>query len=122
MRRIAEYPVQPGQPTVSDSILRSFTVRQEMPAGSPRALGWEVPTDENTGSSYLSAGSVGHTGFTGTSIWMDPVRGVVIVVLVQPGAPDARQHAVCRACGAAWATGCWPRSTPGCKRLQSSAR
>jgi len=56
-------------------------VRQELPAGSPRALGWETPTPDNTGSGYLSAGSVGHTGFTGTSIWMDPVRNVVIVVL-----------------------------------------
>ncbi|MEZ4413669.1 MAG: serine hydrolase domain-containing protein [Gemmatimonadales bacterium] len=74
-------PAVAGQPTVSDSILRSFTVRQELPAGSPRALGWETPTPENTGSGFLSAGSVGHTGFTGTSIWMDPVRNVVIVVL-----------------------------------------
>ncbi len=72
---------EPGQPTISDSILRSFTVRQELPTGSPRALGWEVPTEENTGSALLSAGSVGHTGFTGTSIWMDPTRAVVIVVL-----------------------------------------
>jgi CubicO group peptidase (beta-lactamase class C family) len=81
---LAQYrgaPPVAGQPTVSDSILRSFTVRQELPAGSPRALGWETPTPDNTGSGYLSAGSVGHTGFTGTSIWMDPVREVVIVVL-----------------------------------------
>jgi CubicO group peptidase (beta-lactamase class C family) len=81
---LAQYhgaPPVAGRPTVSDSILRSFTVRQELPAGSPRALGWETPTPDNTGSGYLSAGSVGHTGFTGTSIWMDPVREVVIVVL-----------------------------------------
>jgi len=81
---LAQYhgaPSVAGRPTVSDSILRSFTVRQELPTGSPRALGWETPTPDNTGSGFLSAGSVGHTGFTGTSIWMDPVRGVVIVVL-----------------------------------------
>ncbi len=81
---LAQYggaPATPGQPAVSDSILRSFTVRQERPSGSPRALGWETPTPENTGSGFLSAGSVGHTGFTGTSIWMDPARQVVIVVL-----------------------------------------
>jgi len=95
-------PVRPGQPTVSDSILRSFTVRQELPPGSPRALGWEVPTDDNTGSSYLSAGSVGHTGFTGTSIWMDPARGVVIVVLsnrVHPTRANTRFAGVRRGVG-----------------------
>lgn len=71
----------PGAPTVPAEVLQSFTVRQELPAGSGRALGWETPTPDNTGSAYLSAGSVGHTGFTGTSIWMDPVRRVVVVVL-----------------------------------------
>lgn len=71
----------PGQPAVSEALLRSFTIVQDIPTGSARALGWETPTAANTGSAFLSAGSVGHTGFTGTSIWMDPVRGVVIVVL-----------------------------------------
>ena len=74
-------PPAPGKPTVSERLLRSFTVAQELPPGSGRALGWEVPTADNTGSAFLSAGSVGHTGFTGTSIWMDPGREVVIVVL-----------------------------------------
>ncbi len=91
-----------GQPTVSDSILRSFAVPQELPAGSPRTLGWEVPTEENTGSGFLSAGSVGHTGFTGTSIWMDPARGVVIVVLanrVHPTRANTRFAGVRRGVG-----------------------
>jgi len=70
-----------GRPTVNRGVLRSFTVEQNLPPGSGRALGWEVPTADNTGSAFLSAGSVGHTGFTGTSIWMDPGRDVVIVVL-----------------------------------------
>ena len=91
-----------GPPTVSDSILRSFAVRQELPAGSPRALGWEVPTEENTGSGFLSEGSVGHTGFTGTSLWMDPARGVVIVVLsnrVHPTRANTRFAGVRRGVG-----------------------
>jgi CubicO group peptidase (beta-lactamase class C family) len=94
--------VPPGQPAVSDSILRSFTRRQELPTGSPRALGWEVPTEGNTGSGFLSAGSVGHTGFTGTSIWMDPARGVVIVVLsnrVHPTRANERFAGVRRGVG-----------------------
>jgi len=74
-------PAPAGRPAVTSATLRAFSLRQELPPGSHRALGWETPTDDNTGSAYLSVGSVGHTGFTGTSIWMDPVRGVTIVVL-----------------------------------------
>jgi CubicO group peptidase (beta-lactamase class C family) len=86
----------------SDSVVRTFTVPQQLPPGSPRALGWEVPTDGNTGSGFLSAGSVGHTGFTGTSIWMDPARKVVIVVLanrVHPTRANERFAGVRRGVG-----------------------
>lgn len=74
-------PAPDSVPALAQQVLCAFTRRQELPPASPRTLGWETPTDDNTGSAYLSAGSVGHTGFTGTSIWMDPAREVVIVVL-----------------------------------------
>lgn len=102
MAQISGAPEGPGRPAVSDTILRAFTTRQELPAGSPRALGWEVPTEGNTGSGYLSAGSVGHTGFTGTSLWMDPERRVVIVVLanrVHPTRANERFAGVRRGVG-----------------------
>ena len=86
----------------SDPVVHAFAVPQQMPPGSPRTLGWEVPTAENTGSGYLSAGSVGHTGFTGTSIWMDPTRKVVIVVLanrVHPTRANERFAGVRRGVG-----------------------
>lgn len=86
----------------SDSVVHAFTVPQQLPPGSPRALGWEVPTADNTGSGYLSAGSVGHTGFTGTSIWMDPARRIVIVVLanrVHPTRANERFAGVRRGVG-----------------------
>jgi CubicO group peptidase (beta-lactamase class C family) len=95
-------PVGRGRPCVEEQLLRSFTVPQQLPPGSPRALGWEVPTADNTGSAYLSAGSVGHTGFTGTSIWMDPERRVVIVVLanrVNPTRANQRFAGVRRGVG-----------------------
>ena len=58
-----------------------FLRRQEIPPGSHRALGWETPTGSNSAGSLLSPGSIGHTGFTGTSIWIDPARELVIVLL-----------------------------------------
>ena len=60
-----------------------FTARQNIPAGSTRALGWDTPSDSGYSSAgaKLSRRSFGHTGFTGTSIWMDPDRDLFIVLL-----------------------------------------
>ena len=58
-----------------------FFARQDIPPGSGRALGWETPTGSNSAGSLLRPGSIGHTGFTGTSIWIDPSRELVIVLL-----------------------------------------
>jgi CubicO group peptidase (beta-lactamase class C family) len=48
---------------------------------SRRALGWETPTGTNSAGTRLSRSSFGHTGFTGTSLWMDPERGVYVILL-----------------------------------------
>jgi CubicO group peptidase (beta-lactamase class C family) len=48
---------------------------------SRRALGWETPTGGNSAGHYLSRRAFGHTGFTGTSLWMDPEHGVYVGLL-----------------------------------------
>lgn len=62
-----------------------FTRRQNLPPGSSRALGWDTPSEpRDSGSSAgmrLSPRSFGHTGFTGTSMWMDPERDLFIILL-----------------------------------------
>ncbi len=60
-----------------------FTARQNLPPGSTRALGWDTPSDSGYSSAgtKLSRRSFGHTGFTGTSMWMDPDRDLFIVLL-----------------------------------------
>lgn len=51
-------------------------------AGSSRSLGWDTPSgDRSSAGRYFSARSYGHTGFTGTSIWSDPERGVFVILL-----------------------------------------
>jgi CubicO group peptidase (beta-lactamase class C family) len=60
----------------------TWTVRQDQPLGSSRALGWDTPSGKaSSAGQYMSARSFGHTGYTGTSIWIDPGREVVIVLL-----------------------------------------
>lgn len=60
---------------------RTWTIRQDQPPGSSRALGWDTPSGVSSSGTIMSANSFGHTGFTGTSIWIDPDRQVVIVLL-----------------------------------------
>jgi len=60
---------------------REFTRRQDLPPGSSRALGWDTPSDRSSAGTRLGPASFGHTGFTGTSIWIDPDRRLVIVLL-----------------------------------------
>ena len=59
----------------------TWTIRQNQPEGSSRAIGWDTPSGVSSAGSFMSARSFGHTGFTGTSIWIDPSRDVVIVLL-----------------------------------------
>jgi CubicO group peptidase (beta-lactamase class C family) len=63
------------------SELATWTVRQNQPVGSSRALGWDTPSENSSAGHYMSAQSFGHTGYTGTSIWIDPTRDIVIVLL-----------------------------------------
>ena len=59
----------------------TWTIRQDHPEGSSRAIGWDTPSVVSSAGNYMSARSFGHTGFTGTSIWIDPERDIVIVLL-----------------------------------------
>ena len=49
--------------------------------GSTRALGFDLLTDGSFGGTKVPPGTFGHTGFTGTSLWCDPVHDVCVVLL-----------------------------------------
>ena len=49
---------------------------------SSRALGWDTPSDVSSAGRFFSPRSFGHTGYTGTSIWVDPERGLFVVLLM----------------------------------------
>jgi len=66
----------------SPDIIRQFFIRQEIVKGSTWALGWDTPAVENSSAGeYISPNSVGHLGFSGTSLWMDLERDIFIVFL-----------------------------------------
>jgi len=60
--------------------VEQFTARQDI-GDSAHALGWDVPVAPSSSGRYFSKKSYGHTGFTGTSLWIDPERDLFIVLL-----------------------------------------
>jgi beta-N-acetylhexosaminidase len=60
--------------------IEQFTAR-EVVGDSARALGWDVPVEPSSSGHYFSAHSFGHTGFTGTSLWIDPERKLFVILL-----------------------------------------
>ncbi len=81
LRQRDSLPTRPGEPRISPAVVREFTRRQEVVPGSSRALGWDTPSPGSSAGSRLPPESFGHTGFTGTSIWIDPGRSLVVVLL-----------------------------------------
>jgi len=61
------------------STVRLFSRRHD--GSASRALGWDTPSGNSSAGQYFSSQSFGHTGFTGTSIWMDPETGLFVVLL-----------------------------------------
>lgn len=68
-----------GAHILSPSTVARWTARQS--ATSSRSLGWDTPAQGSSAGMYFSPRSFGHTGFTGTSIWIDPERSLFVVLL-----------------------------------------
>ncbi|HMK35232.1 MAG TPA: serine hydrolase domain-containing protein [Desulfomonilaceae bacterium] len=76
------------------SVIRRFCARPGFTADSTRALGFDTPAVEGSSCGrFFSRRSVGHTGFTGVSLWMDMEReaiGVLLTNRVVKGESDFR--------------------------------
>lgn len=68
-----------GVRIVSDSTVALFTARTA--ARGTRALGWDTCANDGSCGKYLSSTAYGHTGFTGTSLWIDPERDLFVILL-----------------------------------------
>jgi len=67
---------------VPREIVQEFWTRDPAVPGSTWALGWDTPSPTGSaGGSRLSPTTVGHLGFTGTSLWIDLERDVILVLL-----------------------------------------
>ena len=71
-----------GNSRVFDSAtIRRFSRRARLVDDSSRALGWDTQAAGRSCGSRFSQASYGHTGFTGTSLWIDPEQGLFVVLL-----------------------------------------
>lgn len=81
-----------GARIVRPATIEQFTRRQD-PAISHRALGWETPNGTNSAGRVMVCPAFGHTGFTGTSLWIDPVNDRFVIILtnrVNPSRANSR--------------------------------
>ena len=79
-------------------LIRAATIaeftRVQQPGSSSRALGWDTPSENSSAGTRLSARAFGHTGFTGTSIWIDPERDLFIILLTNRVYPTRENNLV----------------------------
>jgi CubicO group peptidase (beta-lactamase class C family) len=80
---------------VSRETIETFTRRAGVP-GSSRALGWDTPSENSSAGVLFSPRSFGHTGFTGTSLWIDPERQLFLILLTNRVYPTRENDAIRR--------------------------
>jgi CubicO group peptidase (beta-lactamase class C family) len=84
-----------GVRIVASETITRFTALQDSSL-SNRALGWEKPNGRNSAGHRLSPRAFGHTGFTGTSIWVDPERDLFVVLLTNRVNPTRARTGIFR--------------------------
>ena len=70
--------------------VNQFTNKANILENSSRLLGWDGPQGKASGGVYLSDFSFGHTGFTGTSLWIDPKNKIIVILLTNAVHPNRK--------------------------------
>ena len=86
-----------GKRLIRADTIRSFATRQNIPRGSSRALGWDTPTPGGLFGSLASNRALIHTGFTGTSIYIDPDRDAFVILLTNRVNPTRANQLISQA-------------------------
>jgi uncharacterized protein YbbC (DUF1343 family)/CubicO group peptidase (beta-lactamase class C family) len=87
---------RPSKFPLSRAILQKMVTPEQPATGTAlRGFGWDIesPYSSNRGE-ILPVGSFGHTGFTGTSLWIDPVSDTYVIVLANAVHPNGQKSIV----------------------------
>jgi serine-type D-Ala-D-Ala carboxypeptidase len=80
---------------IPQKIVRAFWTRDTSVQGSTWALGWDSPSPEYSSSGHhFSSEAVGHLGFTGTSIWIEPSREIAVSLMTNRVHPRRDNQAI----------------------------
>jgi serine-type D-Ala-D-Ala carboxypeptidase len=79
---------------MQQATLREVVTRHPGVPGSSRALGWDTMVPTSSCGTRMSPRAFGHTGFTGTSLWIDPDAGVYVVLLTNRVHPTRTNEAI----------------------------
>jgi uncharacterized protein YbbC (DUF1343 family)/CubicO group peptidase (beta-lactamase class C family) len=84
-----------GKNILKPETVQLMTTPHFVPGGGMRSLGWDVDTSYSAprGDHFPVGLSFGHTGFTGTSMWIDPTSQTIIVILTNRVHPDGKGNA-----------------------------
>ena len=74
--------------------LEEFVTKRRDVPGSSRALGWDTMLPTSSCGTKMSPRAFGHTGFTGTSLWIDPERDLYVVLLTNRVHPTRDNDAI----------------------------
>lgn len=94
--RLAGCILHHGAPVFSPETTALFTTRVSS-APHARALGWDVPTPPSSSGHFFSRNSIGHLGYTGTSLWIDLEKSLAVALLTNrtfPGKENAGFHCI----------------------------
>jgi CubicO group peptidase (beta-lactamase class C family) len=83
-----------GSNLFSTQAVALFTQPTQQPPGTSRALGWDTPTAPSSSGKLFSPRSIGHLGFTGTSLWIDLDAGIAVSLLTNRTWPDRSNQAI----------------------------
>jgi len=92
--RFAHMMLAGGYPILRPGTISLFTRREAQPVETSRALGWDTPSSPSQSGKHFSPGSFGHLGYTGTSLWIDPVRHISITLLTNRTWPDCANERI----------------------------
>lgn len=79
---------------LEEKLVRQFTRRQESGFQSSWALGWDTPSAPSSSGACFSERSFGHLGYTGTSLWIDPLCELEVVLLSNRVHPSRKNEKI----------------------------
>jgi CubicO group peptidase (beta-lactamase class C family) len=85
-----------GVQLFSSKTIAQFAEPAQQPPGTSRALGWDTPSIPSSSGNFFSRQSIGHLGFTGTSLWIDLDAAVAVTLLTNRTWPDRSNQAIRR--------------------------